>query len=329
MWPELPDFTAKPLAIAERLVRNRRHRFIDFDEYLDSDSAVKHELVIGSHRTIYDRCHNVSLWDHCHEPYPIHTLVRPYLAELERLQGGYVPRIEDLSLFERQVPLYFGGPRSGELAHVDLASAYWQLYRVASLDIIYDGYDSPRQGSIRFLGANELRPYRLLRNSVIGFIRAESFTMATYGTYESVPIGPRWQRPSLWAWVIDTLEAIAWDARMLFGAFHIQVDGYIVPVDVAHDLVKFLADEWGLEASTRALGSGVVTGLGHWSIAGIEKGGDEDELLEGFARPHIAGMEKVDNMAHDRYAIWRITRLREWFLAAQEVANEKENLLTR
>jgi hypothetical protein len=315
----VPDFVAEPLAIAERLVRNRRHRFIDFDEYMNGESFVRHELVIGSHRTVYDRCHHVSLWDHSHAPYPVHTLVRPYLAELEQCQGGYVPKIEDLDLFERQVPMYFGGPCSGQFACVDLVSAYWQLYRVATLDLAYDGQSTPRNGQIRFLGADELRPYKLFRNAVIGFIRAEQFTKSTYGEFESSPIGPRWQRPSLWAWLIDTLEAIAWEARMLFGAVHIQVDGYIVPASVAPDLVQFLVDEWHLEASIRASGLGTITGLGHWTIEGIERGVDTEE---GFTHPHVAGIEKIDNMAKRDW-----TGLREWFLAAQEVTNEKERKL--
>lgn len=314
------DFTTEALAHAEQIVRDKRRKFIDFDEFMgESGKWERHDLVIGADRNAYDRCHYLSLCDHKHEPYPIHQIVFPYLKALTALQGAPEPRIEDDHLLERQAPLYFPGPRSGEFACIDVDAAYWSLYRVASLDLSYDGELTPRQGRIRFLGADELRPFKFPRNAVIGSIRAEVRTEAHYGEIRSVPIGPQWRRPGLWAWIIDTLEAIAWDARMLFGAVHIQVDGYIVPADVAGDLVRWLRSEWGLQASIRAVGPGTITGLGHWSIASTDKGSDAEE---GFAEPHQAGMEHVDNMAQDKMSAARVNGLRSWFIDALAYKNE-------
>jgi hypothetical protein len=295
----LDDFIAEPLAIAERRTRCQPRRFIDFDEFM-SNKWERHELVIGSNHNAYDRCHHIALCDHRHAPYPLHTLARPYIEEIIRCQRGEIATIYDQALLERQAPLYFTRPQSGSFACVDLDAAYWQLYRVASLDLDYDGLATPKNGRVRFLGSEELRPHKLLRNAIIGTIRAEYRTEANYGLVSSVATGPRFRRPALWAWLMDTLEAVAWEVRMFFAAVHVQIDGYIVPTDVAQSLIEWLKVEWGLQASIRASGHGVITGLGNWQI--------EDEQV-GEAEPHRAGMEHFDNMVKRDW-----TGLREWYV---------------
>jgi hypothetical protein len=326
------DFTTEPLIMAERHVRSTRRTFIDFDEFMASDKWERHHLVIGSFRNVYDHCHHLSLCDHSHAPYPLHSLARPYLDAICWLGGGEAPTIYDQSLLERVPPLYFAGPSSGAYACVDLTAAYWSLYRVASLDLRYDGVSTPRNGAIRFLGSDELAPHKLLRNAIVGTIRAETRTESQYGKVSLIPTGPKWRRPGLWGWIMDTLEAIAWEARMFFGAVHVQVDGYIVPAERAEELIGWLRDEWGLDATVRASGEGMISGLGHWSIGDVHKGADEgvdDSIGEGFVDPHRGGEEKVDNMAHSRMAAERVTMLREWFVAAQEYKNDTPKITSK
>lgn len=306
-------FEAEPLRTAERVLCSQRRKCIDFEAFMGPGGHWdRHRLVIGSHQSAYDRCHRITLIDHCHAPYPVHSLARPYLAEITRAQLPKFtrprPTIPDDQLLERSAPLYFGGPCSGELAYIDLTAAYWQLYRVASLDLDYDGTGTPRQGQIKFLGSDELFPHKLLRNSIIGTVRAETVTESNYGTISVVPVGPKWRRPALWAWIMDMLEAIAWDVRVTFGAKMVQVDGYIVGADVAEQLVHHLRTAWGIESMTKSVGFGKLTSLGNWQIA--------DEI-RGHPEPHVAGAERVDTMVPRDWTI-----LREWYVEAKQIKEE-------
>jgi hypothetical protein len=330
-------FISEPLAIAERSYRNSRRSFLDFEQFMSPTGRYdQHCLIMGSNMTAFDQCHHTSLCDFSHSPYPIHGLVRPYLAEIARAQGSEIPQVYDNQLLLRSAPLYFQRPIEGELAVVDLDAAFWQLYKVASLDLTYDGVGYPTNGRVRFLGSDELHPHKLLRNAVIGTCRAEVQTVLDHGKARLQPINGKWRRPALWAWVMDTLEAVAWDMRSLFGAVHIQIDGYILPhADLAEDAIVFLQDQWGLSASLRASGNGIVNGLGHWMVGGEQRGDEETfpgnptfpdsgnvPFLEtsGFPEPFASPGEKVDTMDSSRS--WDC--LHEWYIDA--LAYKQETL---
>lgn len=247
-----------------------RRRFVDWNRFMAPTGRYRqHYLLLGSKRTAFDSCCKVSLADLSDHPYPISSLCRPYLRELVRLQATKPNRVEvvDKGLYERHPPTYYAGHTRGELALVDLVAAYWQLYAPTSLDLAYEGEGLPRNGTIRFLGADELGEHKGLRNTIVGIARAEYRTIVDFGRVERVPVGLRWQRPGLWAFLQDMLEAVAWEMRLLFGAVHIHTDGYVLPhPDLADDAVGYLADRWGLTAEVRARGEGEVRGLGSWMI---------------------------------------------------------------
>lgn len=305
-------FCTEPLLIAEREFAPQRRQFIDWQSFTaPTGRYLQHHLIMGSHRTAFDSCHRTSLCDISHRPYPLHGLARTYLKTIHWMQGGEEPRICDSELFCHVAPLYFNRPVSGELVAIDLDAAYWQIYRVASLDLFYDGTGYPHNGHVKFLGSADLEPHKLLRNSVIGACRADTRTESVFGAMRRVSIGNRWQRPDLWAYIMDTLEAVAWDMRNLFGAVHVHTDGYILPHrDLAQDAIEYLQREWHLAASVRAEGEGIVQGLGSWSIADEVRGRDDDDELEGV--PHIEVNESIDNMSGGNL------NLRSWFHDAVE-----------
>jgi hypothetical protein len=277
----------------------------------------RHYLLLGATRNAYDRCHKVLLCDRQEAPYPMQALVRPYFNVLSQLQGPPMrPRaLRDRHLFDCGPPTYFAGQAHGELAVVDLTAAYWQIYAPLTLDLDYDGLELPRQGRIRFLGAEELGTHKHLRNSLIGAIRAEHRTEVVYGKARKIPVTPRWQRPGLWAVVQDILELVAWDMRLCFGAVHIHTDGYILPsVDLAHDAVDFLRDEWGLDASVRASGDGVVIALGSWRI-------ETDQAGEPRAEVGVP----VDSMSHTQAQ----PELRRWYQEAKAYRDQVKEVSLR
>lgn len=286
-----------------------RRRYFDYETFMMSEYR-HHYLIVGTHRNCFDRCHGYGLVDHLDKPYPPHVLARPYLRTISYLQGGEEPsRIRDYSLFDRNPPTYFAGYTRGNLVHVDLTSAYLQLYAPASLDVSYDGASTPRNGRIKFLGACELGEHRELRNSIIGTVRSDSQSILDHGRLKHLPMSGKWQRPDLWALVQDTLEVIAWEMRLLFGAVHIHTDGYILPhPELGEAAVAYLADQWELASVVAAEGEGEVVALGSWRI------GDQ---LSG--EPEAGIGVHVDSMTHVEAAPY----LRAWHLEAK--AERREN----
>lgn len=283
-------FTHPALQRAHEVALNKRRMFIDWDDFFAENGRWnRHYLIMGTRRNAFDKCHKTSLIDNEEAPYAITGLVRPYLRELMNLQGKPIARIERNELLATEPPRYFAGQAKGEcLTLVDLEAAYWSIYSPVTWDLDYDGRSTPRNGHVRFLGADELKEHKLLRNAIMGTARAEYRTDLDFGKEIRVPIGPGFRKPSLWAYVQDILELIAWDMRSYFGALHILVDGYIIPhPDLAADAIDYLRSEWGVIAHVKAQGEGIVYGLGNWRI------GDQ---FAGIAELTNYPMRPIDNM---------------------------------
>lgn len=299
-------FQSPVLETAHLLALRQRRQFLDWDEFMSTKgNYLRHYLLMGSDRNAFDSCHHVSLCDRAHRPYPDTALIRPYMKELSRVQGGPQKLVPHDHLSSRRSPAFFGGLVAGELAVVDLDAAYWQIYTACTLDLSYDGIGTPQNGHLRFLGANELRPMKHLRNAIIGAIAAEHRTELDHGKVVRVPVPVTVRRPDLWGFICDLLEAVAVDVRALFGAVHIFTDGYVLPHhDLAEDCIDYLRGEWGLQASIRARGEGVVTGLGNLSVG--------PGAVVTYPSEHIDTLMFRDN-ADD---------LRQWFRDAAEYRNQ-------
>lgn len=259
------------LQVAERRILSRQRRYLDVGAYLAGEEWRRHRLVLGTAQ-VYDRCCHCSLIDGADRPYPTTMLVHPWLAELVHCQGED-RRIDDETLLALQPPIVWRGPASGELAVVDIDQAYFQLYRQATLDLAYSGRGSPRQGRIRFLGADELAGEKAARNAVIGAIRAEWRTIAVMGRITRERIAASMRRPALWGYIMSVLHGIAGEMIEHFGALSVCVDGYVLGHhDLAEDAVAWLRSTWGLQASIRCRGEGILTGPSEWRIADVESG---------------------------------------------------------
>lgn len=273
-------FETEPLQIAHRSLVAMNHRYIDYDAFMAEHGRwTRHYLVLGNHRNSYDKCCRTALYDQRDFPYPEHLLVRPYLRTIIWMAGGEKRKVEHEELTRRESPLYFPGPSRGDFAMVDLVAAYHSIYSPTSFDLDYDGIHTPRSGSVRFVGSEELGRYKLLRNALLGTARAEWRTESDFGVIKKVAVGGRWRRPSLWAYVQDVLMAVAWEMRLFFGAVHIHTDGYVLPSgDLTEDAIEHLWKTWGLRAQVKAEGAGIVTGLGSWQIGDVLAGAPKEGL---------------------------------------------------
>lgn len=175
-----------------------------------------------------------------------------------------------LSLFDRRVPLHFGGPAIGEMIYIDLVGAYHQIYRRLWLDTIWPrGY----YGQYPLLGvADRLQPWKAARNAVIGICRSRSVVGIKGHKRITIATKNRFLSPGLWATVMDILHWVAGEA-LAAGAIYIHTDGYIFPGGVDRP-GTFLFLDWlaqmHITFSVRAFGEGIIAGWNKYRIAKVQ-----------------------------------------------------------
>jgi hypothetical protein len=210
-------------------------------------------------------------------PYQATELAGVYLRAISRLQ---LPKRRpehflwrqrrDTDLLLRQPPRYWqGGAVEGELAYIDLDRAYWQIYSPATLDLIYEP-DTGRAsaGRVEWLESKEpwFRDDKQVRNYVVGKCRRRYSARVVGDAVNRVEGGNHWLQPHLWAWIQDTLGAVAAEAVLDFGACLAASDGVILPLERAEEWREHLASRWHLTSRWQARGWGVVQGPGCWQI---------------------------------------------------------------
>jgi hypothetical protein len=303
MSPELVAMSLVDRLDSEVLTRSRFARepycheaFYDLRRWRDYDL-----LIPGNAHTTYPA--GQRKWVDLDEfPVPTAERSRRYLHDIFELQrpahaGMASERVPwataDLELLAAQPPKWFAGravrSRPGaELAYVDLRAAYWQLYRLTTLDLFF----SPAPpilalGRLAFLDSEELGADKDLRNAVVGSIRVRHYRVMGAAGERRCPLFNAVLAPGLWGYMMYTLHAVAAEVRAHFQAVYVCCDGYIVPAALADPLIAWLRQEWALEASVRARGPGVVYGLGSYIIGATatathhgRQGGRIDSILQ-------------------------------------------------
>lgn len=159
-------------------------------------------------------------------------------------------------------PLYWDGNREPrELAHVDIVACYHTLASMMSLDTWYIPGTAWGTGHYRWLGADEIRPYKLARNAAIGLARSTSFRFLEHGKARATPPqANRFLAPGMWGAMQDVLHCIAGEA-LRRGATHIHTDGYLLPPGEAGRFAAWVADRFHLECTVE-ISPTEVTSLG-------------------------------------------------------------------
>ena len=275
-----------PWEIAWAKAASQARTFVDWDAFWADDWAIRpveHLLYFSGSRAVYDACCRRQLCASDLAPFPILSIVSPYVKALERAAAArtgrklatVIRREEDL--LARRPPLYFGGAVRGEdLTYVDLEAAYFSIYSRTTLDVLYDGEGAPWRGVVEFSDLDQLRRHKLVRNALLGMMRRTRRRGVDHGEHfvDRVPAHKR--RPCLWALVMDCLELVMMTARDL-GAIYVHTDGAIFAHhDLAEEWASTIAERFGLIASERARGAGYVLGMGRWRIGDeVHPAGDD------------------------------------------------------
>lgn len=177
---------------------------------------------------------------------------------------------------------YFARPVGAEmLVYVDLKAAYWSITRAAGWDAVYiPGRSLGKRGDISDFPWPH---HRLARNALVtvGFPTPKRVLHA--GRLEEHPsFNPLLNLQLAWL-VSDVLHALAGEA-IREGAVCVHTDGYIFTA--LEDAERFMlrVREWGLQASIRCAGPGVVKAPGAWRIGVEESGTFRTVRLEGEER---------------------------------------------
>ncbi|MHB1472503.1 MAG: hypothetical protein ACYCV4_02570 [Dermatophilaceae bacterium] len=238
--------------------------------------VVDHRLYTGAQRAWWDVCCERQLCARELLPYPETSLCGPYIGELVRRQETR-PHLDHPHLLDRRPPLYVGAPIVGQqdLVYVDLEAAYFSIYTRTTLDVSYDGETGPVRGTLELLDADELGKHKLARNALLGMQRRRRRRGLDHGQRFSEIVPAHRRRPDLWGLVMDALEVVMWTARDL-GCVYIHTDGAIFTShDTALGWIDLLSTRFGLAATVRARGPGLVWGLGRWQIGDQTHGPDE------------------------------------------------------
>lgn len=169
---------------------------------------------------------------------------------------------KDLLNFHRSAPLYVEPTLLEQAAYVDLKSAFWSIMLLVGWNVDY----YPSKWIVA--GRKPLDfPYpniKPARNSLVSCGLPTPLRMWTgkkvtrrFATNRHINMG-------LWAFIMDTLHAIAAHAREL-DACYIHTDGYILPERNADNLLRKI-QSYGLYGGIKARGVGTVIGMGNWKV---------------------------------------------------------------
>jgi len=219
-------------------------------------------------------------------------------VELEREFGK--PRIwvkkKDLEKLSIPPPQYYDGVvRSGKLWYVDLNSAYHQIYKYLSLDIVW-----PRgQGGLLLNNvAERLAPNKLARNSLVGISRSRKLWLDTPQGTKEINFHNPFFNPNLWRTIQSILHEIATTA-IKGGCCYVSVDGYIFDNLINFtDFTEYLNGH-RLSFKTKK-GSGYIRGFADYKV-----GAKETKVKAMEARP----LDKIERL--EKGCLEWLTKVRE------------------
>lgn len=258
----------------------------DYAAFFEGEEYRKFQrLTIGT-MTATDMIGRVRYIDHSLWPYTEWELARAYLNWIfEEHQTPNQRRVgwnmQTWKLLAIHQPLFYGKKVHGDLAYLDISSAYWQIYNPLTLDVYFNPWRRAfGLGTMEFLCRDWLRGQRTVRNAIVGIARSREHheycpgARETRGAKRLTPESPwiirrsynKLLAPELWGFIAFTLHQVAADLLENFDISYVHTDGYILPLSQAEEAIDYVATKWGLSLAMKASGSGEVTGIGRWRI---------------------------------------------------------------
>lgn len=231
--------------------------------YIDEDMHNwPHRLIVGSHHITdkKDRTKYIAQW-----PYPHGELATEYFYLCIEKSGYKLGKVYGKCTGKE--PIYFTGPSKGLYAYVDIASCYFSLYRVLTLDLYYDPIGFVvGQGNIPWYSPVEFGLHKPIRNMLFGIMRKTSSTIYVNGSYNEAQSHTPTFRPAITTYVLDTMQAIKQDSLRYFKIHIWLTDAAILPVHQAKAFQEYLVNEWLLNSRLKWSGPASLFCSNCWQV---------------------------------------------------------------
>lgn len=210
--------------------------YFDYNQLLTMKGWLKREgktfiegqdsLYVLNSKTKYILNTNTTVWTDLKGNTMLMTPGEVARVELERAFGRSLdlPEKRRLSLLDVKPPRYWDGVvyEDCDLFYTDLNAAYWQCWRLLTLDCVY-----PRgmgQASMFEMG-ERLKDYKPGRNAIAGITMSHEARMYHNGEFSAKPFYNPWFNPAIWAHLQAFVHEVAVKA-ISCGAVYIATDGY-------------------------------------------------------------------------------------------------------
>ena len=195
-------------------------------------------------------------------------VVRDYIeAKFPKPFRAYNGQIAAINV--KRSPVLFAKPgRIVDGVYLDIKSAYWTLTRYAGIDLDYwpDRWIGHGQNCDDF----PLADNKIARSSIVsqGLVRPMRMWDGSK-MYDTKPKGGKHVNQALWAFVQDTLHAIANALYETCDLRYANTDGFIVP---GHALSKAegIFRAWGVPYGIKARGWAFVHGLASYTVGTVQ-----------------------------------------------------------
>ncbi len=181
-----------------------------------------------------------------------------------------------------------GRPLPGPWSIVDVDACYWTISSRLALDMVFDPTTSPPLlgfGRIPHELPGDIARHKRLRNAIVGSMTRRTLRDWRHGVeHDTSP--NRLYAPDHVGLVIGCVHQIAHAAVTRFGAVSWSVDGGAFRPDAGEQFISWLSETWGLAASVRATGPGVVWSPNAWSVGALETLDVEHGHAISWDRPH-------------------------------------------
>lgn len=246
LWDKLIE-RVEATAQASNYLRQRipNHPII----YLHNELAESdHQFSLGSFH-ITDHTDNVKYlyqW-----PYTWGEFIFDYLLLCEEESGkkfNWIPHSNEKS----QSVIYFTGASSGLYTYVDITSCYYSLYRSLPLDSRYFRNKTKLAvGEIWLASPDEFGLHKQIRNMTFGLMRKDKTMIYKNQKFSTDNKHGRFYRPDIVAYVLDTVQAIATEAKEKFKIHAWLTDAAILPTSQAAAFQDYLITEWHLDSKQK------------------------------------------------------------------------------
>lgn len=252
----------------------RAHQFIDWAaliQQIPHDSTYEGAYLGTYSLTLRDKSRTFVATHHawCDRPVSASSVARLILKSGLKLLGRkrIFWNLKSKDLLNIPQPMFCKPCEFSEyLVYVDIKRAYYDIYSKLPLDIRFQGLRAyGGQVWMSDFLPKDLADYKIVRNSLVGVLRALTGSRIKKGKVDSRPNRNPLLSPEHWGFIAHLLHALASSAYD-FGAHYYNTDGAIFMSD--DDAMKWvtLLTDLGFTPHIRAQGPGYIRSIGNYKI---------------------------------------------------------------